>query len=72
MLRPKNNPGVQVKKKGLHHLPTVADAPGQTKGMKPHWLNATPPRYLIDSPGLCPPPRCRLIPHRLPRHSFQL
>ncbi|CEO96228.1 G domain-containing protein [Plasmodiophora brassicae] len=45
----------EIKKKGLFHRPKIANTPGYTTTLKPHWLSWKPPVRLIDSPGLVPP-----------------
>ncbi|CEO95860.1 hypothetical protein PBRA_004573 [Plasmodiophora brassicae] len=45
----------EVKKKKNYWLPKVANTPGFTTHLKPHWLNLDPPARLIDTPGIVPP-----------------
>lgn len=44
----------EIKKKGLFHRPKIANTPGYTTTLKPHWLSWKPPVRLIDSPVSAP------------------
>lgn len=53
----------EVKKKKNYWLPKVANTPGFTTHLKPHWLNLDPPARLIDTPVRRPTNGTRSFEH---------